>query len=329
MSVALLLLAGLVFLVVGGELLVRGAVAVARMIGISPLMIGLTLVGFGTSTPELVTSVHAATIGQPGISIGNIVGSNVANLLLVLGASALIFPIQVPRNALRRDGVWMLASAVLFAAVSSFHILDRTVGVVFVALLVVYIVQAYRTERADPEVHTAALDRSEARDVALQEGGEPVAAGRSRAVQATISCSFVVAGIASVVFGGRLFVDGAVELARSIGVSESTIGLTIVAVGTSLPELITSLVAAYRKHSDLALGNVLGSNIYNTLMIGGLTGILAPIQVPDGIVRFDNPVMIGCSLLVLVFARSGMRIGRFEGLLLLVGYAVYVLMAWN
>ncbi len=328
MNVALLLIAGLVFLIVGGELLVRGSVAAARRLGISPLMIGLTLVGFGTSTPELVTSVHAASIGQAGISVGNIVGSNLANILLVIGASALIFPIQVPRSALRRDGVLMFATALLFAAVSTFHLLDRFVGVVFLVVLVAYLVLAYRTERTAPEVHTAALDRSEVREVALTQNVGPSTARRSKRAELTLSVFVALAGIACVVLGGRFFVDGAVGLSRALGVSESTIGLTVVALGTSMPELVTSLVAAYRKHSDLALGNVLGSNIYNVLMIGGLTGIIAPIRVPDTIVRVDNPVMLAASLLLLIFASSGMRIGRIEGLLLLLGYVAYVCSAW-
>ena len=330
MDTFLLLAGGLVLLIAGGEFLVRGSVRLAERFGMSPLLIGLTLVGFGTSTPELVTSVQAAIAGSPGIAVGNIVGSNIANILFILGLSALITPIKVGPSALRRDGVIVLASAILFAAVSWVWVLDRLVGIVFLAGLVSYIVYAYRQEKVVPatatEGHTAAFEKAEAHDEVVDHHRKTPA--RSARMDIAVSAGIAVAGLALVVVGGGLLVDGAIRLARGFGISESVIGLTIVAVGTSMPELVTSVVAAIRKHSDVALGNVLGSNIYNTLGIGGVTALISPTDVPAQIVRFDNPVMILVSVLLLVFAWTGNRIGRREGGALVLGYVAYVATLW-
>lgn len=308
----------------------RGAVRLAERFGMSPLLIGLTLVGFGTSTPELVTSVQAALAGSPGIAVGNIVGSNIVNILLILGFAAIICPIKVGASALRRDGVIVLASAILFGAVAWLWTLDRPVGVLFVLLLAAYLVYAYRQERVVSSTsgsnHTAAFERAEAFEgvVAHQHGKHT----RSAALDISLSVGIAVAGLVLVVLGGGVFVEGAIRLARGFGVSETVIGLTIVAIGTSMPELVTSVVAAIRKQSDVALGNVLGSNIYNVLGIGGVTAIISPTSVPAQIVTFDNPVMIGVCGLLLVFAWTGMRIGRREGIILVVGYAAYVAVLW-
>ena len=327
MSLILSLIAGLVLLVIGGELLVRGSVRVAERLGISPLVIGLTLVGFGTSTPELVTSVEAAMIGSPGIAIGNIVGSNIANILLILGISAMLFPIAVPPAALKRDGVIVVATAALFFAAGYAMTLDRIVGIVLIALLVAYLVYAYLQERdTSPAGHTAAFERGEAMEELLPHRSKAV--GRSKGVDIAIWLAVAIAGLVTVVFGGRLLVDGAVTLARDFGISETVIGLTIVAIGTSLPELVTSVMAAMRKHSDVALGNVLGSNIYNILGIGGATAVLAPTNVPAEMLTFDLPVMLGASLLLVAVAATGRGIDRREGALLLAAYAVYLWMLW-
>lgn len=324
------LLAGLGLLVIGGEFLVRGAVAVAERFGMSPLLIGLTLVGFGTSTPELVTSVQAAIAGSPGIAVGNIVGSNIANVLLILGLSALITPIAVGSSALKRDGVIVLLVAVLFAIVSYAYTLDRIVGVLFIAALVGYIVFAYLQERTPTTNHTAAYEKAEAY---AELHDAPTMAGSGSAAARDAGSSLVplmmaIGGLAIVVVGGKLLVDGAVGMARSWGISETVIGLTIVAVGTSMPEFVTSIVAAFRKHSDVALGNILGSNIYNILGIGGVTALIQPTAVPEQIVTFDNLAMIGACAALLLFAATGRRIGRLEGALLLAGYVAYVYLIW-
>ncbi|GAB1490017.1 calcium/sodium antiporter [Opitutaceae bacterium] len=330
MDTFLLLAGGLILLVVGGEFLVRGAVRLAERFGMSSLLIGLTLVGFGTSTPELVTSVQAAMAGSPGIAVGNIVGSNIANILFILGLSALISPIKVGPSALRRDGVIVLLTALLFAGVSAFWRLDRVVGFGFVLGLVAYLVYAYRQEKVIAVTgqagHTAAFEKSEAHAEVVDHTKKSHA--RSAGTDIAISTGIAIGGLVLVVAGGDLLVSGAIGLARGFGISESVIGLTIVAVGTSMPELVTSVVAAFRKHSDVALGNVLGSNIYNTLGIGGVTAVLSPTDVPVQIVRFDNPVMVVVSATLLLFAWTGGRIGRREGGILLLGYATYVAALW-
>lgn len=326
MNTALLILGGLVLLAGGGELLVRGAVRLAERMGVSPLLIGLTLVGFGTSTPELVTSVRAALDGSPGIAVGNIVGSNIANILLILGLAALIFPIAVRSTALKRDGAVVLGTALLLAAVSAFTVLDLWIGLLFLALLAAYISYAYLQERAATAGHTAAFERAEAVEEFVPHQRQPHA--RAAALDIGIALATAIGGLAVVVIGGGLLVDGAVALARQLGVSETVIGLTIVAVGTSTPELVTSIAAALRKHADVALGNILGSNIYNILGIGGVTALISPTAVPPEIVRFDNPVMVGVSLLLLVLAASELRIGRREGAVLVAGYVLYVFMIW-
>lgn len=330
MDTFLLLAGGFILLVAGGEFLVRGSVRLAERFGMSPLLIGLTLVGFGTSTPELVTSVQAAMAGSPGIAVGNIVGSNIANILLILGISALISPVKVGPSALRRDGVIVLLTAVLFAVVSAFWRLDRVVGFGFVLGLVAYLAYAYRQEKVagvTPQAgHTAAFEKGEAHAEIVDHTKKSRA--RSAGSDIALSAGIAIGGLVLVVIGGDLLVSGAIRLARGFGISESVIGLTIVAVGTSMPELVTSVVAAFRKHSDVALGNVLGSNIYNTLGIGGVTAVLSPTDVPVQIVRFDNPVMVAVSLTLLLFAWTGGRIGRREGGVLLLGYVAYVAVLW-
>lgn len=319
------LIGGLVLLIAGGELLVRGAVQVATGLGVSPLIIGLTLVGFGTSTPELVTSVQAALSEAPGIAYGNIVGSNIANMLLIVGVAALISPMVIASAALKRDGAVMLAVAVVFSLFAFSMPLGHIVGVLFVGALVAYVYLAFRQEKAAaPAGHGAVYDKS----LALQEVDgalAPPASPRSSLLVATLTA---LGGLVLVVIGGRFLVDGAVSLARGFGISETVIGLTIVAVGTSMPEFVTSVVAGIRRQGDVAFGNIVGSNIYNILGIGGATALIAPGAVPTEIVSFDNLVMIGVSLVLVGFVWTGLRITRWEGAVLLAGYCVYVYAIW-
>jgi cation:H+ antiporter len=330
METAILILGGLVLLTLGGEFLVRGAVRIAAMLGMSPLLIGLTLVGFGTSTPELVTSVQASLAGSSGIAIGNIVGSNIANILLILGIAALICPITVGASALRRDAAMVVFTAVLMGAVGWWWTMDRTVGVVFTVFLGAYVFQAYRQERATPASpeapHTAVFDKGEALEELIPHTPKR-AAGKGNGATA-MAVLIALAGLALLVVGGSLLVDGAIRLARGLGVSESVIGLTIVAVGTSMPELVTSVVAAVRRHSDVALGNVLGSNVYNILGVGGLTALISPTAIGAEMLAVDIPVMIGVSLLLVAFASTGRLLSRIEGALLVTGYIAYVALIW-
>lgn len=316
------IIAGLVLLVVGGELLVRGAVQAAEKIGLSPLVIGLTLVGFGTSMPELVTSVQAGLSGSPGIAFGNIVGSNISNTLLIAGVSALICPILVDRMALRRDAVVLLLATIAFVGISAVIPMGRGVGTVLLAALIAYIWFVIRQERRTNEggaIHDKSLALSGA-----DPGLTAVRASSGLAVPLLIT----LAGLVLVIGGGSLLVSGAVTLARDLGISETIIGLTIVAVGTSMPELVTSVIAALKRQGDVAFGNVVGSNIYNILGIGGTTALIAPSDMPGEIVRFDGPVMLGVTVLLVIFSITGLRIGRREGGVLMAGYGVYLWMLW-
>ncbi|WPZ33788.1 calcium/sodium antiporter [Thalassobaculum sp. OXR-137] len=319
------LLGGLVLLVGGGELLVRGAVQVATRLGVSPLVIGLTLVCFGTSTPELVTSLQAGLAGAPGIAYGNIVGSNISNILLIVGVSALVYPIAVQSGALKRDGGVMVAVAAVFAGLSALLPFGPWIGAILLASLAGYIYLAFRQERvATPDGHGAVYDKS----AALQDADPGAVPGAQPAVSLLGSLAIAGLGLGLVVLGGHFLVGGAVSLARGFGISETVIGLTIVAIGTSMPELVTSVMAGIRRQSDVAFGNIVGSNIYNILGIGGMTALVAPGSVPAEIVGFDNLVMVGVSVVMMVFAYTGLRIGRREGALLLAGYGGYLYVIW-
>lgn len=318
------LLGGLVLLILGGEFLVRGAVRVAERFGISPLVIGLTLVGFGTSTPELVTSVRAALAGAPGIAYGNITGSNVANILLIAGASALIAPMAVQSAALRRDGGVMLAATLVFTVLAATVPVTRAAGAGFLLALAAYIWLAIRQERTTAADHGALYDKA-----AALEGVDPAIAPASRTrLPMWRPLATALAGLALVIGGGGLLVDGAVELARSMAVSETVIGLTIVAVGTSAPELATSVAAALRRQGEMAFGNIVGSNIYNLMGIGGATALIAPSEVPGRIAGFDNPLMVLVTLGFMALAWTGLRVSRREGAVLLAGYAAYLWWLW-
>lgn len=332
MADVLILLAGFVLLIIGGEALVRGSVRVAERAGMSPLLIGITLVGFGTSAPELVTSVQASLSGSPGIAVGNIVGSNIANILLILGVTALAMPVAVGSAAISRDGTLVVATAALFNVIGLYHSLDRMVGLTLVLMLMAYLVYAYQQERIDGPAmeHTPPLEKAEALEevqpAPLLEKGAKAPDTVLRG--ALMPLFLALLGLGLVVAGGKLLVDGATSIARTLGVSETVIGLTIVAVGTSMPELVTSAVAAIRRHADVALGNVMGSCIYNVLGIAGATGLMAPTTIPAEVVRYDAPVMLVASVAMLVFARTGHRLTRIEGFLLLTAYGAYIYSLW-
>lgn len=305
------LVLGLVLLVAGGELLVRGAVQLAQKFRISPLLIGLTLVGFGTSTPELVTSLQAAFAGSPGIAVGNVVGSNIANILLILGVSALIFPVAVAKDTFRRDGLVLAIATLLCLGAILIGRLEVWLGLVFVAALAGYILFAFRQERQANAAQAAST------------GEAPADAPKVSATLIALDALFVVGGLVLTIFGARFLVTGAIDLARMANISETIIGLTIVAVGTSLPELVTSVMAALRKHSDIAFGNIVGSNIYNILGILGVTAIVKPIDVPPQIAGFDVWIMIGATVLLFLAAMSRWRIARAEGGVMLGAYVAY------
>lgn len=307
----LLVAGGLVLLALGGELLVRGAVGMAARLGISPLLAGLTIVGFGTSMPELATSVQAAMAGSPGIAIGNVVGSNIANILFILGLSAVILPLTVNPASFKRDSIALGGSALLATGAVMIGLIGMAAGVLLVSALIGYIWWAYKSESATHDAE-ALRHEHEAEDRPVPPDTSPVLLG-----------GMIVAGLVAAIFGAGWLVDGATVLASAAGVSEAVIGLTVVAVGTSLPELIACVVAVLRKHEDVALGNIVGSNIYNLCGILGLTAIIHPIEVPAEIASFDIWVMLGVTALLIVQLRSGWRLSRLEGLLLLAIYAGY------
>ena len=298
----LFLIGGLVGLFFGGEALVRGSVGIARRMAIPPLLIGLTVVGFGTSTPELLVSVDAAWRGVPDIALGNIVGSNIANILLIIGLSALVWPIKVTGTTLRRDTGVMMAAALVLVPIFAMAQMGRPAGLVLVAGLVAYLVWAYRQPG----------------DMEAEEVGVPAPAS------ALVSTLWVIGGLVALMAGARFLVDGAVNIARGFGISEAFIGLTIVAVGTSLPELATSLIAAFRRQSEIAIGNIVGSNIFNVLGILGVTALIAPIPVASRFLTFDLPVMIAVSLILTVLLLTRPVIGRGIGVAMLAGYVAYV-----
>jgi cation:H+ antiporter len=307
------LAAGLVLLLGGGEALVKGSVAIATRFAVSPLLIGLTLVGFGTSTPELVASVEAALIGAPGIAIGNIVGSNIANILLILGIAALIAPLATTRDAFRRDGAALVGASLLLLAALLAGTVSRWIGAGFVAVLAAYTVFTYLTERKAPQGPSAAMRAAEAAEVA------------PRAVAPLLGLTLAAGGIAAIVIGADLLIDAAIAIATAAGISEAVIGLTLVAVGTSLPELATSVMAAVRRHGDVAFGNIVGSNIFNALGITGAAALVSPIAVPGEIAVLDVWIMIAATLLLVVFAVTDWRITRREGAIFLIAYAAYLL----
>jgi len=314
MTESLLLVAGgLVLLAIGGELLVRGAVGMAARLGISPLLAGLTIVGFGTSTPELATSVQAALAGSPGIAIGNVVGSNIANILFILGLSAIILPLSVNPASFTRDSIALGGSALLCTVAVLTGTIGLAAGLILLASLVGYVWWAYKSESASHDAE-AVRHEHEAEDRPVPPNTGPLVLG-----------GMILAGLVAAIFGAGWLVDGAVVIAGAAGISESVIGLTVVAVGTSLPELIACIVAVIRKHEDVALGNVVGSNIYNVLGILGITSLIKPIAVPAEIARFDIWVMLGVTALLLVQLRSGLRLSRIEGVLLVALYAGYTL----
>ncbi len=296
------LVAGLIGLFLGGEALVRGSVGIARRMAIPPLLIGLTVVGFGTSTPELLVSVDAAWRGVPDIALGNIIGSNIANILLIVGLSALVWPIRVMGATLRRDTAVMVAAALVLVPMFAMAQMGRVSGSVLVAGLAGYLIWAYRQPG----------------EAAAEDVDMPAPAST------LVSVLWVIGGLVALMAGARFLVDGAVSIARGYGITEAFIGLTIVAVGTSLPELATSLIAAFRRQSEIAIGNIVGSNIFNVLGILGVTALIAPIPVASRFLTFDLPVMIGLSLLLTALLLTRQVIGRGIGVAMLAGYVAYV-----
>ncbi len=312
-TAALALLGGLTLLLAGAEALVRGGAAFARRLGVGPLLVGLTIVAFGTSAPELVVSLRATLRNAGDIAVGNVVGSNIANVLLILGLAAIIRPLRVKAQVVRIDIPIMIGVSLLVLPVLIDGRVNRVEGLGLVAGIAGYTILSVLFARRERE------------PIVLTEFDRAVSAKPRNLAGQVLA---MLLGLSMLTIGSDLFIRGARPFAISLGVSEAFIGLTVVAVGTSLPELITSVVAAARGESDIAVGNVVGSNIFNLLAILGTSALLRPIRAP-GVVGIDYIAMLAAALVLLPFAWSRLRLSRWEAMLLLAGYAAYLYFRQN
>lgn len=306
---ALQLTAGLVLLLVGGRFLVRAGVTLAEGMGVSPLMIGLTVVAAGTSSPELLVNLMAAFKGVPSLGVGNVIGANIANVLLVLGAAGLIYPIARNSAILRRDGPVMLVAVLAFAAAALDGELTRWQGLLMVACWGAYLFAVYRIERRS----AAAMAARKAETRELHVRRQPI----------WLTAAILAASVGALIGGSHLLVEGAVTVARGLGVGEAVIGATIVAFGTVMPELVASVTAALHRHTDLALGNVIGSIVVNVLGILGLAAAVFPFPIPPEVLRFDLWVMLAACALLVALGRRARGIGRPISAGMVAAYVAY------
>ncbi|MCB0607039.1 MAG: calcium/sodium antiporter [Lewinella sp.] len=315
------LVAGLILLLVGAELLVRGAARIASSMSISPLVVGLTVVAFGTSSPELAVSLMSSLNGTPDIALGNVVGSNIFNILFILGISALIIPLSVAQQLIRIDVPLMIAISLIVFLFALNGIISIWEGWILALMGIGYTIFAIKLGKKEPQ--KAVVEEYK------KEFGEKPEKGKDGFWMPVL---FIVSGLGMLIYGSRFLVDGAVQIAQNMGVSELVIGLTIIAAGTSLPELATSILASIRKERDIAVGNVIGSNIFNLLIILGTTVIASPggIRVSDSVLRFDLPVMLVVALACFPVFFTGRKIARWEGFVFLgyfIAYTVFIILA--
>ena len=300
----LFLIIGLAILLAGGKFLVDGASGLALKFGLSQGLIGLTIVAFGTSAPELLVSINAALKGTSDIALGNVIGSNISNISLVLGISALIFPIAILKSVIKLDYLAALTSSVIFYVMALNGNISRWEGLILFVLLILINLYFFRKlsskDSLEPEGSTIVL----------------------HPLWKTIL--LLLAGALGLFFGSDMLVDSAVNISKKLGISEHVIGVTIIAIGTSLPELVTSVIAALNKKTDIAIGNILGSNIMNVLAIIGITALVSPIQVSELFLKQDFLWMIGFTLILFPILKSKLNISRWEGTLLLILYGLYI-----
>ena len=305
---------GLGLLYVGGEAMVRGAVALGRWLGLSPLVVGIIIIGFATSMPELVVSVQAVLQGLPEIATGNILGSNTANILLVLGATALVLPMHHQPRALPRDALPLLLSGGAFALLGLlFGLVHALAGALLFIVLIALLTHEFRRARRETRISRE-----------LKEELEEEAQAHPLLTNPLLASVATLIGLGMLVYGGHLFVSGASDVAEALGVSHGLIGLTLVALGTSSPELASSLVAARHGHSDVAYGNVVGSNLFNVLGVGGAAAMAGGLTYPDVMAFFDGPVMLAATVLMLVFFASSRGLTRARGALFVGAYITYI-----
>jgi cation:H+ antiporter len=312
MSTVLLFLSGLVLLSLGGEAMVRGSSKLASLLGLSPLVIGLTVVAFGTSSPELAVSISSAIKGQPDIVVGNIVGSNIFNILLILGISAIITPLVVAQKLVKIEIPLLILISFAFILFSSNRIIGRIEGIILFSGLVIYIYFVIKESRKE----SGSIKEEYARQYA---------SGNKKKASWLLNILFIAAGLALLVYGSKLLVDSAVVISRYFGLSELVIGLTVVSAGTSLPEVATSVVASIKGEKDIAVGNAIGSCIFNILAVLGLTSIIFPVRVSEAAFAFDIPVMTVTAVAALPILFSGYRISRWEGGIFFFYYLAYIL----
>lgn len=302
------LFGGFVYLLMGGELLVRGALGLSKESNIPPVVVGMTVVAMGTSAPELMVSTFSSLSGYPGIAIGNVVGSNIANVLLVIGIPVMIYPISCAQEGLSRQTSLMIAVSLMFIVMCAFEPINFWEGVLLVVILVCFLIMATRGTAIIP----------------LDDAEEEMDRGLGLPTYPSTITLFIVLGVVSLPLGADLVVEGGVGLATSWGVSEAVIGLSLIALGTSLPELSTTVIAALHKSSDVAIGNVVGSNLFNILAILGITALLTDIPVDPQFLRFDVWVMFAASVLLWIFVLVKGTIGRVWGGVFLAGYFGYM-----
>lgn len=300
-----LIAVGVAVLYAAAEGLVKGSARLARGVGVSPIVVGLTVVAFGTSAPEMVISGLASGRGAGGIALGNVVGSNIANIGLVLGSAALFMPLSVSADRARREVVGVLVAAGMIVVFAWDRILGFVEGLVLLVAIGAFLAYSYKAATAGRHV------------LAPEEIEDVVSEGRPR------DAAFVVGGLAGVAAGAWMTVEGAVGIATDVGVPTVLVGLTVVALGTSLPELATSVVAAYRRESQLSVGNVIGSNMFNTLAVLGIAAVVRPVPVDSGTLRIGLPVMVGFSLALVPFVVEDFELDRWKGALLLAGFVAF------
>ena len=306
-----MLIGGFIYLLFGAEFLVRGSVALARRANVPPIVVALTVVALGTSLPELVVSVQAVFTGYPGIVLGNVVGSNIANVLLVAGASAIVFPLAYPGGSIRRDSAIMIGASVFFILLCLKDALSRPAGAALLVMLVVVLI---------PTLRDAAQAHRDA------DGKAPAVAVLGLPTQRRFISLFIILGIVGLPVGAHQVVKASVQIALSLGVSETVVGLSIIAFATSLPELATTVVAAYRRETEVAIGTIIGSNIFNLLAIMGVAALASPwpIEVPPSFPFLDLPVMLGAALIITAFTWGKRSLGRKAGIALSTAYFAYI-----
>jgi cation:H+ antiporter len=319
---------GLVVLIIAGDVLVRGSVGVAQRLGIPNLVIGLTIVAFGTSAPELVISLKAAAAGAGGIAIGNVVGSNIANVLLVLGMPALIAATPCGETGATRNALFMVAVTIVFMALCFYTPIGLPTGLLLLALLALFLGASTITARCHRKqqkaLAAASAGAAEANADDTDDEDDALDDVEDVPDSVWIALVYIALGLIGLPLGAHFTITGATSIATTWGVSEAVIGLTVIALGTSLPELATTVMAAIRQHGAVAIGNVIGSNIFNLLAIIGITAVIVPIDVPPEVLKIDIWVMLACAILLTVLAGLRVCLGRISGLAMTTAYAVYI-----